>query len=435
MQAEGFLFKQGFLSVRKGLLAHKRHVTLTAPITMDNVQTVFETLFVTDPYAPIQAKAIPCLGQIAFAAARNIPLMIIASNEHYDDPHFLPLDISLSLREEEEMAKPCCFEIYINQQTIVFSAPTSTEYQQWIGCLHSAMERSAHSNYISPQVSHSTSAWLASLPKGAETRNRYSHSNEGSLEIQDGIVPLPFSAGADPLRPKKSPITIETLHRLNPKHPHSKKNCESLLQKAEEDKRELSPAALHSVVSFYCNLDSLLSSKWADDYRTLEAIYSQTTLPDAKTKAQDHSRLFVYFARAQQSGVTFKDSELEKILGCASREGNATAAEEAFRLMRRQTPASVASMIRSYSKDRQFEKAADCFERHIQERDIGVYVAYSCSLVSKNDTTAAIDLLARVAKDQGVRPTIASYNELLLELILTNNCSEALELPFQAQIH
>lgn len=164
---EDFLFKQGYLNVKRGLISFKRHVTLAAPTSMNHVQKVFETCFIADPYAPIQNRAIPWLGNISFAAVKKVPLLIIASNETYEDPVFIPLDQTLWLKEEEDMERPCCFEINIENQALVFSCNTSTAYQQWIGALHNAVGIAKAAHIGVPTAAANTSQWLESLPTGA----------------------------------------------------------------------------------------------------------------------------------------------------------------------------------------------------------------------------------------------------------------------------
>jgi hypothetical protein len=51
MQAhQPLLLKQSILVVKKGFIPLKRHVTLAAPRTIQEVLQVFEACFVTDPY-------------------------------------------------------------------------------------------------------------------------------------------------------------------------------------------------------------------------------------------------------------------------------------------------------------------------------------------------------------------------------------------------
>ena len=162
--SEDFLFKQGFLNIKRGLITFKRYVTLSAPTSMVQVQKVFETCFISDPYAPIQNRTIPWLGNISFAAVKKVPLLIISSNEQYEDPVFIPLDNTLWLREEEEMERPCCFEINIENQALVFSCNTSTAYQEWLAALHFAVGIAKATPEPVPNSASNTSQWLESLP-------------------------------------------------------------------------------------------------------------------------------------------------------------------------------------------------------------------------------------------------------------------------------
>lgn len=159
-----FLFKQGFLNVKRGIISFKRHVTLAAPNSIIQVQRVFEACFISDPYAPIQNRAIPYLGNVSFAAVKKVPLIIIASNELYEDPVFIPLDTTLWLKEEEDMERPCCFEVNIENQALVFSCNTSTAYQEWIVALHTAVAIAKAAHIANPNSVANTSQWLESLP-------------------------------------------------------------------------------------------------------------------------------------------------------------------------------------------------------------------------------------------------------------------------------
>lgn len=67
-----FLFKQGILNVKTGIITQKKFVTLAAPVTIQDVQKTYESAFVSDLYAPIQNKSIPWLGNITNAAVQGI---------------------------------------------------------------------------------------------------------------------------------------------------------------------------------------------------------------------------------------------------------------------------------------------------------------------------------------------------------------------------
>ena len=165
--SEEFLYKQGFLKIQKGMITFKKHCTLSAPTNIVQVQKVFEKCFISDPYVPIQNRAIPWLGNISFAAVKKVPLLIIASNELNEDPIFIPLDNTLWLREEEDMKRACCFEINIENQALVFTCNSSTAYREWIAVLHNAariVRATGATPETFPNVAANTSQWLESLP-------------------------------------------------------------------------------------------------------------------------------------------------------------------------------------------------------------------------------------------------------------------------------
>ena len=166
---DDFLFRKGYLQVKRGLISFKRHVTLTAPLNIGQVQQVFESCFIMDPFAPIPNKAIPWLGNICFAALKNMPLLIISANESYEDPVFIPLDSTMKLKEEQDIEKPCCFEIIVGNNSLQFSSLMSTDYQQWISCLHVALERAQQS-----QTTISSELWTQNLPN--DSNSLVSHS-------------------------------------------------------------------------------------------------------------------------------------------------------------------------------------------------------------------------------------------------------------------
>jgi hypothetical protein len=181
-----FILRQGYLSVRKGLLTLRRHITITNPQTIEEVQKVFEALFVKDLYSAIQNRSIPFLGQLAFHAAKGIPVIIISSNEYYEDPTFISLNYSLELREELEMEKPGCFEIVQDSQSISFKAQTSVDYQSLLGAIHSVLQNAYGQNTQTLHKADSTSEWLKTLPKVASNFNPV---RDDSLELQNGVIP------------------------------------------------------------------------------------------------------------------------------------------------------------------------------------------------------------------------------------------------------
>jgi hypothetical protein len=72
-QPHEFLLHKGWISIKKGLLSTKKFVALCAPSTVSDIQELYEFLFLaeTDTPVPMDEKAIPWLGSIAFSAVRG----------------------------------------------------------------------------------------------------------------------------------------------------------------------------------------------------------------------------------------------------------------------------------------------------------------------------------------------------------------------------
>jgi hypothetical protein len=161
---DAFLFKQGWLTLRKGLLNFQRFVTLCAPATIQDVQKVYEHCFQNDPYAPIKHKSIPWLGHVTRASAKGTPLLIISSQEVSEDPIFIHLDQSMSIKDESMIRKACHFELLLSNNSIPFACSTSVDYQDWMDALHLACDL-AHLSHqpFQPQL---LDPWLRQVPDG-----------------------------------------------------------------------------------------------------------------------------------------------------------------------------------------------------------------------------------------------------------------------------
>ena len=72
-QANSFLLHKGWIGVKKGLMLTKRYAALCAPTTIADIQALYEFLFIAESNTPIplDEKAIPWLGSIAFSAVRG----------------------------------------------------------------------------------------------------------------------------------------------------------------------------------------------------------------------------------------------------------------------------------------------------------------------------------------------------------------------------
>ncbi|KAI8897774.1 hypothetical protein BC833DRAFT_592429 [Globomyces pollinis-pini] len=165
-----FLFKRGMLIVKRGLISQKRFVCVCAPVTMTDVQKVFESCFVVDPYAPIQSKSIPWLGNLTAAAVKGVPILFITSQEVGEDPTFTILDSTTHLKEENEVGKACTFEVVVGSTTLLrFSSTSSVDYQEWIHAFRLCLELTQLSRNQT-----STPVWLQQLPVAPNKYNKIS---------------------------------------------------------------------------------------------------------------------------------------------------------------------------------------------------------------------------------------------------------------------
>ncbi|KAJ3271039.1 hypothetical protein HDV01_007120 [Terramyces sp. JEL0728] len=139
-----FLYKQGWMQVKRNLLTQKRLVTLCAPVNLNDVQKVFETL--TDKSAPVHLKSVP---------------FIIISTDQEEDPIFVHLDTSMVISDEVKLGKPCTFEIAVGLKLFRFSCPTSLEYQDWMDALHLAFDLV----FVNVPARPKTGSWMKDLPE------------------------------------------------------------------------------------------------------------------------------------------------------------------------------------------------------------------------------------------------------------------------------
>ena len=76
--ANSFLLHKGWIAVKKGLIATKKYAALCAPTTISDIQALYEFLFIAESNTPVplDEKAIPWLGSIAFSAVRGKFILI-----------------------------------------------------------------------------------------------------------------------------------------------------------------------------------------------------------------------------------------------------------------------------------------------------------------------------------------------------------------------
>ena len=72
-----FLIKRSVVGLKKGLISSDKYMVLCAPISIQDIQSVYELLFVSDPAKPVDARSIPWLGNVAFAAVKGMNIYSI----------------------------------------------------------------------------------------------------------------------------------------------------------------------------------------------------------------------------------------------------------------------------------------------------------------------------------------------------------------------
>jgi len=134
------ILKKGYLVYKK---THKVYVMLCAPVSIADVATVYHSLF--PGKEGIQNRA-SILGNIAYAAMEETPLMILLQSEkNVSRPNFVHFIDVISVEDEVDIGAACSIRINTKDHVLYFSAPTSTEYQGWINAFQEAY-RQAHSN-------------------------------------------------------------------------------------------------------------------------------------------------------------------------------------------------------------------------------------------------------------------------------------------------
>ncbi|ORY78336.1 hypothetical protein LY90DRAFT_665063 [Neocallimastix californiae] len=130
--------------IKKGYLIHKRHtkiyVILCSPISIADVSTVFYSIFGRNGGLENRAAI---LGNIAFAAMEETPLLILlASEKETSRPIFIHFMNINSIDDEVKLGQACCMRLHTNKADFTLSASTSTDYQDWISAFREAYTKS-----------------------------------------------------------------------------------------------------------------------------------------------------------------------------------------------------------------------------------------------------------------------------------------------------
>ena len=64
------ILKKGMVVLKRGFVSIEKYLVLCAPLTIHHIQSVYESLFVTDPNKPVELRSIPWLGNITYATVK-----------------------------------------------------------------------------------------------------------------------------------------------------------------------------------------------------------------------------------------------------------------------------------------------------------------------------------------------------------------------------
>ncbi|OUM65530.1 hypothetical protein PIROE2DRAFT_7462 [Piromyces sp. E2] len=128
--------------MKKGYLIHKKHtkvfVILCSPLSISDVSTVYYSIFGGNG---LENRA-AILGNIAFAAMEETPLLILlASEKETSRPIFIHFMNINSIDDEVKLGQACCMRLHTTKADFTFSASTSTDYQEWIYAFKEAFNK------------------------------------------------------------------------------------------------------------------------------------------------------------------------------------------------------------------------------------------------------------------------------------------------------
>ncbi|ORX76098.1 hypothetical protein BCR32DRAFT_296454 [Anaeromyces robustus] len=128
--------------IKKGYLIHKKHtkvfVILCSPLTISDVSTVYYSIFGGNG---LENRA-AILGNIAFAAMEETPLLILlASEKETSRPIFVHFMNINGIDDEVKLGQACCMRLHTTKADFTFSASTSTDYQEWIYAFKDAYKK------------------------------------------------------------------------------------------------------------------------------------------------------------------------------------------------------------------------------------------------------------------------------------------------------
>eukprot|EP00842_Homolaphlyctis_polyrhiza_P006671 jgi/Hompol1/7004/HPOL_003814-RA len=182
--------------VKKGLMSSDKYCVLCAPVSVQDIQSVYELLFVSDPTRPVDARSIPWLGNIAFAAIKATPLMVILPSEtRTDSPVFIHFDEVRAISDEVALSSACTFVLHLAKTELRFQCRTSTDYQDWIRCLTMAFEIAASSYQTNADDLRRRSSLLSAVQQQQQYQMQTQHIADAQPHVlvnqhfnQNGIL-------------------------------------------------------------------------------------------------------------------------------------------------------------------------------------------------------------------------------------------------------
>ncbi|KAJ3271040.1 hypothetical protein HDV01_007121 [Terramyces sp. JEL0728] len=159
MQEKELILKRGYVTLR-GLMDSTKQISLCKAKTLEDMQLLFEQLFVIDKYKPIHTRTLPWLGHIAKAAADETPFLVLFSHQQLfeEAPIFIHFNRATIIRDEVYLQKACSIEIQAGVKSYLFTCQTSIEYQEWIQQLHYINQLVKEKNQIHLE------GWMRDLP-------------------------------------------------------------------------------------------------------------------------------------------------------------------------------------------------------------------------------------------------------------------------------
>ncbi|KAJ3250636.1 hypothetical protein HK103_003290 [Boothiomyces macroporosus] len=133
-----FLLYKGWVTIKRSILSQRRYIAICAPATIQDIQQLFEFLFVSDPNTTISMdeKSIPLLGNIAYSAVNATPFIVVMETEgRSEKPQFIHLDKLTSISDEVVLSTACTMCLHLPKGDVRITCPSSIDYQECMSAL------------------------------------------------------------------------------------------------------------------------------------------------------------------------------------------------------------------------------------------------------------------------------------------------------------